>query len=136
LQERYLSAEWADGILTLRVPLCDHLRRTATCRYRLCGDSAELLSYDLQQGMGSYDGLIAYAFFESVRIGGAFTDFLCDELTPNANAIREFLGTFLYVLPTTREKECLLVYKKSERLFDVRRFTVTTVDGKITDISG
>lgn len=136
LLERYLSAEWQDGILTLRVPLSDHLRRTATCRYQLGGDGAELISYELQQGLGSFDGLTAYAFFESLRIGGEFCEFLCEELAVNSNAIREFLGNFLYVLPTEKETECMLVYQKSERLFDVRRFAVTLADGKITDISG
>jgi hypothetical protein len=136
LLQRYLSAECADSVLTLRIPLCDHLRRTAICRYRLGSDSAELLSYDLQQGTGSYEGLIAYAFFESVRVGGEFCEFLCEELATNSNDIREFLGEFLYVLPTEKETECMLVYRKSERLFDVRRFTVALADGKITDVSG
>ncbi len=136
LLERYLFAEWQDGELSLTLPLSDHLRRTAKCRYRFLGDSAELLSYALQQGEGNFDGLLAYAFLESVRIGADFTEFLCEELSANAAAVREFLGNFLYVLPTAEPTECLLVYKKAERLFDVRKFVVTVADGKITDVSG
>ena len=136
LLEHYLSAEWQDGELSLTVPLSDPLRRTAICRYRFSTAKAELLSYRLQQGQGNIEGLLAYAFFESVRINADFSEFLCDELIPNPTAIREFLGNFLYVLPTAEESECLLVYKKSERLFDVRKFTVTVENGKITDLAG
>lgn len=136
LFERYLTAEWQEGELTLVVPLSDHLRRTASCRYRFSERGAELVSYQLQQGEGKLEGLLAYAFFESVRIGAEFTEFLCDELSASPTAIREFLGDFLYVLPTAEESECLLVYKKSERLFDVRKFTVTVENGKITDLAG
>ena len=136
LYSRYLTAECQDGELTLVIPLSDHLRRTANCRYRLSDGRAELLSYQLQQGEGNFDGLLAYAFFESVRIGAEFTEFLCDELSTTPTAIREFLGNFLHVLPTENDTDCLLVYQKSERLFDVRKFSVAIQDGKITDLSG
>ena len=136
LCERYLSADWQDGELTLTLPLSDRLRRTAKCGYRLHADRAELLSYTLEQGEGEAESLLAYAFFESVRIGADFAVFLCDDLQESAPSVRDFLGNFLHVLPTSNDAECLLVYKKAERLFDARKFTVTLEGGKITDVSG
>jgi len=136
LCERYLTAEWQEAELTFTLPLSDRLKRTASCRYKLHADRAELLSYTLSQGQGEIDGLIAYAFFESVRIGADFTAFLCEELQESADSVREFLGNFLHVLPTPTPTECLLVYRKAERLFEVRRFAVTLEEDKITDVTG
>jgi hypothetical protein len=136
LLERYLSAEWQDDELILQLPLSDHLKRTAICRYRFSEECAELISYTLQQGDGNESSLLAYAFFESIRIGADFTTFLCEELISNASSVREFLGNFLSVLPTENPTECLLVYRKAERLFDVRRFAVTLEEDKITDVTG
>jgi hypothetical protein len=51
-----------------------------------------------------------------------------------AEDVRSFLGEFLHVLPCEEPTECLLVYRKSERLYDVRTCAVSLKNGKITDI--
>ena len=81
-----------------------------------------------------HEKLIPYAFFESVRIGADFTPFLADDLPMSPEDVRSFLGAFLHVLPCDDTTDCLLVYKKSERLYDVRKCSVNLKDGKITDI--
>ncbi len=137
LQENYLNAVWSDNELQLVIPLSDLYKRTAECTYSICGDRVERTAYRLKQAeYVSPDGLLAYAFFESVRIGADFTCFLCEELQKNLVTITDFLGEFLSVLPTANPTVCLLVYKKAERLFDVRKFSIVVEDGKITDING
>ena len=137
LQENYLRVEWTDSELQLILPLSDQYKRTAECTYSIFGDRVERTAYRLKQDDSiPTDGLLAYAFFESVRIGADFTQFLCKELQEHPENITDFLGNFLSVLPTANPTVCLLVYKKAERLFDVRKFSVVFDDGKITDING
>ena len=137
LLERYLSIEVEEGKLSLTLPLSDRYGRVAECQYRTDGNALQRVAYQLKQSeQVGKDGLLAYAFFESVRIGADFLPFLCAELQENAQAIREFLGDFLYVLPSENPQKCLLVYRKAERLFDVRPFTIQLLDDVITDVIG
>lgn len=137
LQENHLNATWSDDELQLVIPLSDLYKRTAECTYSICGDKVERTAYRLKQADSvPGDGLLAYAFFESVRIGADFSCFLCEELQKNPENTTDFLGNFLSVLPTANPTVCLLVYKKAERLFDVRKFSVVVEDGKITDVNG
>jgi hypothetical protein len=137
LLERYYKIEVNERELSLTLPLSDRYGRVAECRYLADGSQLQRVSYQLKQSepVGK-DGLLAYAFFESVRIGADFSPFLCEELQENAQTIREFLGDFLYVLPSENPKQCLLVYRKAERLFDVRPFTIQLLDDVITDVIG
>lgn len=126
-------------VLRAHLPLSDRFRRTATCQYLLTPDSALRTEYILKQAEGSIEdtnGLIAYAFFESVRIGAEIHPFLCEELLPKSQLLTDFLGKFLYVLPTDDPCVCRLVYQKAERVFDVRPYTVRLQNGKIADIQG
>ena len=45
------------------------------------------------------EGLIPYAFFEEVLVGGDIANFLTPRLKPRANEFKEFLGDFKSVLP-------------------------------------
>ena len=137
LDERVLNADFQDGTLTVNVRLSDRYNRTAECKYLLQNETLQRVGYQIRQGedVGS-DGLIAYAFFEAIRIGADIAPFLCDELQEKADSVYDFLGSFLHVLPTEAPNECLLVYKKTERLFDVRRFSVSVQGEKISDVSG
>ena len=137
LLERYTAIEEREGELCLTIPLSDRYRRQADCRYAIEENSLRRTSYQLRQSEAAEkEGLIAYAFFESVRIGADFSAFLCEDLQENAAAVRDFLGDFLHVLPTENPKQCLLVYQKAERLFDVRPFSVEVKEDTITDITG
>lgn len=136
LDESYLSAEWSDSELRLTIPLSDRYKRIAECVYTIESGSAERTSYRLKQDADlPSDGLLAYAFFESIRIGADFNPFLCDELQKSPETVLDFLGAFLHVLPTPDPSVCLLTYKKAERLFDVRKFSVRIEDGLIVDIT-
>ena len=136
LDENYLSAEWSDTELRLSIPLSDRYKRTAECNYTIKNGNAERTSYRLKQDAAlPSDGLLAYAFFESIRIGADFAPFLCDELQNSPETVLDFLGAFLHVLPTPDPNVCLLTYKKAERLFDVRKFSVRIQDGLIVDIT-
>jgi hypothetical protein len=137
LMESYINFDILGQEIALTIPLSDRYQRTAECRYQL--NNGELLrtSYTLKQGSEiSQDSLIAYAFFESIRIGADASAFLCEELSNSIEQTRNFLGEFLHVIPTESPTVCLLVYKKTERLYDVRKFTVTIENEKITDILG
>ena len=143
LQERCLQTsieEEKNGMLLhATLPLSDHFQRTAKCVYRLSETQATRLQYTLQTTVPTQqniDGLFVYAFLESVRIGADVTPFLCDALQEKADELHDFLGDFLYVVPTNDPCKCLLVYKKGERLYDVCPFTATLQNGKITDLQG
>lgn len=135
LLQEYLSADFDDGGVNLTIPLSDRYQRTAECRYAVKDGSVSQERYAVRQVDSlPQDGLIAYAFFESVRIGADFSCFLADDLPMCAEDVRSFLGEFLHVLPYEEPTECLLVYRKAERLYDVRKCAVSLKDGKITDI--
>lgn len=122
------------------LPLSDRFQRTANCSYLLSETGATRTAYTLQQSADApkeeISTLFVYAFFESVRIGADITSFLGETLLPKAALLADFLGKFLYVLPTNDPHVCHLVYKKNERLYDVRPFTATLHNGKITDVQG
>ena len=135
LLQDYLTADIDDGGISFTIPLSDRYHRTAECRYSITNGAVLQESYVVKQDNAfPEDGLIAYAFFESVRIGADFTHFLADDLPMSPEDVRSFLGAFLHVLPCDDTTDCLLVYKKSERLYDVRKCSVNLKDGKITDI--
>lgn len=137
LMENYQELSIEDAGFSLTVPLSDHYGRVAECHYTVQEGNIQQDGYTLKQSSDTpKDGLIAYGFFESVRIGADFTDFLSADLPLSQDGAKEFLGDFVHVLPCEQPTECLLVYKKAERLFDVRKFTVTVHEGKITDIVG
>lgn len=135
LLQDYLTADVDDGGISLTIPLSDRYQRTAECRYTINDGALSQERYVIKQDCAlPEDGLIAYAFFESVRIGADLTPFLADDLPMNAEDVRSFLGEFLHVLPCEEPTDCLLVYKKSERLYDVRKYTVSLQNGKVSDI--
>ena len=144
LQEACLSYEverLEDGVFLHAVhPLADRFQRTAKCSYQLLATGATRTSYTLIQSADApieeTDSLFVYGFFESVRIGADVTPFLHEELLEKQTVLTDFLGDFLYVLPTNDPCVCQLVYQKGERLFDVRPFTAKRKNGKIIDLQG
>ncbi len=107
--------------------------KMAKCEWSLEGGVCRRTQFTLLAENDS-PTLLAYAFFESLLIGADCTPFLCDQLKKDVEKLRAFLGEFLSVLPREEDACCGLVYQKAERLFEVREFRVTLVEGKITDV--
>ena len=135
LVERVLSYQVEEDTLTAVLPLSDRYKRVAHCAYRADGENLLRTEYTLsQEGEKVQESLLAYAFFESIRIGAPCEQFLDEELLAKANNLKEFLGNFLQVIPTEKENACLLVYQKAPRLYDTKEFTVTVQNNKITEV--
>lgn len=134
-----------DGMLTATLPLNDALGREARCTYALSDAGLERTAFSISQRL-SKDGtqnaaaiqeeLLAFAFFETVLIGGDFAAFLDEELQQKADSLRAFLGNFTAVIPTSEPNVCGLVKPVGERIFDTAYYTLTIKDGKICDITG
>ncbi len=140
LCENVLSYQIDGDMLTACLPLSERLGRTAKCTW-VAGETALMQTkFSLQQTQENeqdvHSALLPYAFFESVLIGADYKQFLSEELYPKAQSLKEFLGDFLSVVLTERADVCALVYKRSERIFQLRYFSVTVENGKITDIMG
>ena len=81
------------------------------------------------------EATFALALFESVLIGADALPFLSDALAQKASVLKEFLGDFVSVVLSDRPDRVGLVYRRKERIFDVRYFTVAVKDGKIENIT-
>ena len=128
-----------DGVLSLCIPLSDLFQRFANCRFKLENDTLTQVERTLVQPSEDErtppDGLLAYALFESILLQLDFTPLLSDTLQRETEKLRAYLGNFISVNPTLTPNVCALVYKKSERLFDVREYAVDIQNGKIDNIS-
>lgn len=139
LTERFIEYSLPENSLHATIPLSDRLQRQAKCEWALLDGSCQLKAFTLLQPTSQSSplpDLLAYAFFESVLIGADFTPFLCDELIPDADNIRAFLGDFTAVTLTEEPTTCGLVRKKAERLFFVDYFAVEIQNNKIIDVKG
>lgn len=140
LQEKAVSYTLENGVLSARLPLLDSLGRYADCKWELRETDCVQTAFVLMETSGEHppkisDGLLAYAFFESVLIGGNYADLLDDALRADAEKVRAFLGEFESVVVTDNPKRCGLVRRKGNRLFSVDYYEVTTKSGKITEIT-
>lgn len=134
--ENACSFRFEKGVLTASLPLQESLGRTAECSYILTETECERTACVLSAPRGeAHPELFAFTFFESLLIGGNFEEYLCDDMQTKAADIRAFLGDFTAVLPTEEENCCVLFYKKQERLFEGKYFTLSIQDGKILDIT-
>ncbi|MBQ7879276.1 MAG: hypothetical protein IJ317_01370 [Clostridia bacterium] len=124
--------------LFVNVLLSDSLQRIAECRYALsenaCSRTACILKQASEDPAVCPDGLLCFAFFESVLLGADYARFLSDELRSRATEIMQFVGAFESVVPTDKANECGLVRQIGERLFSLDYYNVEIQDGKITDI--
>ena len=123
------------------LPLSDRLQRYAECEWSLSGDTFRQTAFTLKQRTDEKDetaknDLTVYAFFESLLIGANFDDFLSDGFTAKKEELASFLGDFIAVTLTENPNEVGLVYKKAERLFEVKRFRAELENGRIADIKG
>ncbi|MBQ8657742.1 MAG: hypothetical protein IJ506_01265 [Clostridia bacterium] len=139
LHEKALSYTFENGELRAVLPLSDRLKRTAECVWTLSETGVARASFTLRQEGAENaerlrEELLPYAFFESVLIGAEVTQMLSEELAEKADSLREFLGDFIGVTLTNDPRELGLVYKKAERLFELKYFRVTVENGKIADV--
>ena len=139
LFERFSDCTLTENKLNATIPLSNHLQRFAKCEWTLtngeCIQTAYTLTQATENALPSED-LLSYAFFECVLIGGNFAEFLADELQPDADNIRAFLGDFIAVTPTEKATVCGLVRVKKQRLFAVEYYEVEIRNGKIVDVKG
>ncbi len=119
-------------ILRAEVPFHDSSAHTAVCAW----EKGELVECKVRTASEPQADTFALAFFESVLIGADPLPFLSDELSEKAESLREFLGDFRSVVLTGERNRVGLVYKRRERIFDVRYFRIELSDGKITNIKG
>lgn len=140
LLEEILSFSVEENVLRARLPLSDSRHRVADCAWELSESGCTRTEFTIKQPQVSEgetpEGLLSYAFFESVLIGANYVDFLSDELQPEAERIVSFLGDFEAVILTDNPNVCGLVKRKGERLFEAAYFTVEIEEGKIIDIKG
>ena len=145
LQEKVLSHRVENGVLSAILPLSDSLGRIAECEWSLSESGVERTKFSLSQARTQKgecerkkikDELLPFAFFESVLIGANYREMLSDELAPDYDKIKEYLGDFCAVTLTDDPNVCGLVRKKGERLFEVANFTVRVENDKICDIQG
>ena len=144
-QENVLSVQVEADELHVVLPLSDLFARTAECTYTLTEAGCERTAFTLRQqrtqngdlsAENIQSELLPYAFFESLLIGANYTEMLSDELAAKADDLASFLGNFEAVTLTNDPRVCGLVYKKAERLFEVRQYTATVEKGKIVEIEG
>lgn len=139
LLERFTECSLSGNTLNATLPLSDRLQRFAKCEWTLENGECKRTTCSLVQACEpdqTNDDLLAYAFFECVLIGGDFASFLADELQPDAEHIRAFLGDFIAVTLTETPNVCGLVRAKKQRLFTVDYFSVEIENGKIADVKG
>ena len=115
-------------------PLFSGMNQAAKESYRLENGKILQEEYTLLAEPKEHGHLIAYAFFESLFIGGDYTSFLSDELKEKADDVKSFVGEFLSVVVTDDERKIGVVKKRRERVFDVVYYQVDVKNGKITDI--
>ena len=141
--ESIVSCSIEAGTLSATLPLSDSLGRVADCAWEMSEHGVTRTKFVLSQSRtksGESDPetlkaeLLPFAFFESVLLGANYASLLSDDLAPQADKLKEYLGNFCSVTLTDDPSVCGLVYKKGERLFEIVHFTVTLENGKITDI--
>ncbi len=139
LIERFLAYEWTEAGLNATLPLADSLQRVADCSWQVTERECLLTKFTLRQPQAApalEEGLLAYAFFESVLLKGNARDLLREDLQEEYEEIVRFLGDFVSVILTKETNACGLVRKKGERLFAVDYFSVKIEGGKIVDVQG
>lgn len=140
-QERASSFRIDNDILHVTLPVSDALGFVAETQWQAQENTLARVQYTLKQiRPAALQGdmktaMLAYAFFESVRIGADLLPMLSEEMQAEQDSLRNYLGDFLSVVLTDKTDVCGLVYQKAERLYQVRYFQITITNEKITDVS-
>ncbi len=116
--------------LKAQVPFRDSMGHTAVCEWR----EGKLVSSSIRAAGEPVPATFALALFESALIGADVRPFLAEDLAEKADSLKEYLGDYRSVVLTGEADRIGLVYKRKERVFDVRYFTVEIKDGKVSNI--
>ncbi len=134
--EEIAHFEVEGNTLNATLPLSDSFGRIADCTWTLDENGITQTQFLLRQTRSQPEnGLLAYAFLESVLLGADYKDFLSEELKPSADRIKDFLGEFQAVTLTADPYVCGIVKPKAKRVFELTYITVTVENNKIIDIN-
>lgn len=137
LEEEILSFSFEENRLNATLPLFDSLQCVANCAWELSETDCRLQKFNVKtKRFEGTERLLPYVFFESVLIGGNFEAYLSDELLPEKDKLKGFIGEFVSVALTEDPYTCALLRKKGENLYEAAYFTVEVKEGKICDIKG
>ena len=126
-----------NGVLCATLPLHESLGVAIDGKWKLKQTACERISVSCQAqnpAQALDDTLVAYTFFESVRIGADIEYALADNLLSQKEHLLAFLGDFCAVMPTENPNTCALIRTKAERVFEARYCSVKIENGKIVDI--
>ena len=101
-----------------------------------------LLSHESFSITSLHAKLFPFAFFQTILIGGKFTDYLSPALQDKAELLKEYLGNFIEVqIPKDivyhhhgEVNAVALVYQKTKTLFEVKFFILQIENGKICNL--
>lgn len=117
--------------LRAEVRFHDSAQHTAVCVW----EGEKLVECTVRTASEPQADTFALAFFESILIGADPLPFLHETLSEKADSLREFLGDFRSVVLTDARDRVGLVYKRKERIYDLRYFRIELEDGKIKNIT-
>ena len=134
LNEEVLSYTFDENSLQATLPLFDSQSGVVDCEWELSENIRQTKRSVLVKSKEIAKRLLPYVFFESILIGGNFEKYLSDELLPEKENLKGFIGNFNKVCLTDDPLCCALLKKKKDRLFEAVYFTVEVENGKITDV--
>ena len=117
-------------VLKAEVPFHDSMGHTALCEWT----DGKLTGCAIRAAGEPAAATFALALFESALIGADVRPFLSDALAEKADTLKEYLGDYRSVVLTGDPAKVGLVYRRKERVYDVRYFSVEVTDGKISNI--
>lgn len=114
----------------------------ADCEYAYDGEKLTLTASRTRETRPPERDVIHFAFFESVLTCGDYARYLSKQLQPRADALKDYLGSFVGVcLPTEsfyarqgKIPAAGLIYPKSCNLYEVKYFSVSFSGDKIDNI--
>ncbi len=116
--------------LKAEVPFHDSLGHTAVCEWQ----DGKLVRCSIRAAGEAASSTFVLALFESALIGADVRPFLSDALAEKADSLKAYLGDYRSVVLTDAPEKVGLVYRRRERVFDVRYFTAELTDGKVSNI--
>lgn len=120
----------AGRTLKAEIPFHDMMGHTVLSEWQ----GGKLLSSAVRAKHSPTAATYALALFESANIGLDPSPYLHEKIREKADSLKEFLGDYRSVVLTDRPERVGLVYERKTRVYDVRYFTVTVEDGKISNI--
>lgn len=126
--------------ISTRFETCAAVR--ADCEFSYDGRKLTPISCRTTETHAPDPRIMHFAFFESVLTRGDYSRYLCGELLPHADKLKEYLGDFSGVTVPTEKfyathpgvNAAGLVYAERKNLFRIKYFAVGITDGKISNV--